>query len=113
MHLVHLVPPYVKPQKNKDKLMKKKIKMEVGKRYKGYGVLNEYGEYTFEPCQVVENPKNMRIVHAQGNSTIYESERYYKIAVKVQKCMNIPSVIRTFTIDMTRALYNLRKYLED
>ena len=24
---------------------KQKIKMEVGKRYKGYGVLNEYGEY--------------------------------------------------------------------
>ena len=51
-------------------MVKKKIKMEVGKRYKGYGILNEYGEYTFEPCQVVENPKNMKIVQAQGNATI-------------------------------------------
>lgn len=27
----------------------KKGQLEVGKRYRGYGVLNEYGEFSFEP----------------------------------------------------------------
>ena len=93
-------------------MTKKKIKMEVGKRYKGYGILNEYGEYTFEPCQVVENPKNMKIVHAQGNATISESERFYKISVKVAKNIGIADICRQFTLDLSRAVYNLRRYLE-
>jgi len=94
-------------------MAKKKIKMEVGKRYKGYGVLNEYGEYSFEPCQVVENPKNMKIVLAHGNATIYESERFYKISVKVPKGANKAEICRQFTLDLSRAVYNLRMYLED
>ena len=35
-------------------MAKEKMQMEVGKRYKGYGVLNEYGEYLFTPCQKLE-----------------------------------------------------------
>ena len=41
---------------------KQKIKLEVGKRYKGYGVLNEYGEYTFEPCSVMDEPQERTVI---------------------------------------------------
>lgn len=30
-------------------MKQKKEKLEVGKRYRGYGTLNEYGEFNFEP----------------------------------------------------------------
>ena len=43
-------------------MAKEKMQMEVGKRYKGYGVLNEYGEYLFTPCQKLEpSEKNMKL----------------------------------------------------
>ncbi|MBO7645619.1 MAG: hypothetical protein J6S52_01220 [Prevotella sp.] len=93
-------------------MVKQKIKMEVGKRYRGYGLLNEYGEYTFEPCQVETNPKNMKKIQEHDNTCIYESENFYKIAVKVPKGRDYKEILHTFTYDLSRAIYNLRQYIQ-
>jgi len=59
----------VKPIKTTTLMAKEKMQMEVGKRYKGYGVLNEYGEYLFTPCQKLEpSEKNMKIVRTNGSA---------------------------------------------
>ena len=94
-------------------MAKQKIKMEVGKRYKGYGLLNEYGEYTFEPCQVETNPQNMKkVIEREDGTTIYESKDFFKISMKVRKNSDYQAVLRAFTIGLTRAVYELRNYIE-
>ena len=67
-------------------MAKEKMQMEVGKRYKGYGVLNEYGEYLFTPCQKLEpSEKNMKIVRSNGSATLYESKNNFRLSVNVPK----------------------------
>ena len=67
-------------------MAKEKMQMEVGKRYKGYGVLNEYGEYLFTPCQKLEpSEKNMKIVRTNGSATLYESKNNFRLSVNVPK----------------------------
>lgn len=96
-------------------MAKQKIKMEVGKRYKGYGILNEYGEYTFEPCQKMdEATEKMKIVVAQGDTTIYESKNYYRVAVRIPKAdarNNYMNVIHSVSIALMKSLYRLRDYV--
>ena len=94
---------------------KQKIKMEVGKRYKGYGVLNEYGEYTFEPCSVMdERQERMKIVQAQGETTIYESKNYFRVSVRLSKKEaknNYTFLIHQVSTEIMRAVYKLKNYI--
>ena len=94
---------------------KKKIKMEVGKRYKGYGTLNEYGEYTFEPCQVMDEPhERMKIVQSQGDTTIYESKNFFRISVRLSKTEaknNYLNLIHMVSTEIMRAVYKLKEYI--
>lgn len=94
---------------------KSKIKMEVGKRYKGYGMLNEYGEYTFEPCQVIEDPgEKTRLVMAQGDARIYESKNSFRVSVKILKSEardNYLFLIHKVSTEIMRAVYNLKNYI--
>ena len=94
---------------------KQKIKMEVGKRYKGYGVLNEYGDYTFEPCQVIDNPdEKTKILVAQGDTTIYESKNLFRVSVKIEKKKAVEDygyIIHQVSTEIMRAVYQLKKYI--
>lgn len=93
---------------------KQKIKMEVGKRYKGYGVLNEYGEYTFEPCQVIDNPdEKTKILLVQGDTTIYESKNLFRVSVKIEKkkaSEDYGYIIHQVSTEIMRAVYQDRTY---
>lgn len=94
---------------------KQKIHMEVGKRYKGYGVLNEYGEYTFEPCQQMDEPQErMKILSAQGDTTIYESKNFFRVAVRIPKREakdNYTFLIHMVSTEIMRAVYKLKQYI--
>lgn len=58
----------------------KKGQLEVGKRYRGYGVLNEYGEFSFEPentgsragvFKQVATRDGVRLAHTKDNILVY------------------------------------------
>lgn len=58
----------------------KKGQLEVGKRYKGYGVLNEYGEFSFEPentgaragvFKQIATRDGVRVSHTKDNILVY------------------------------------------
>lgn len=90
--------------------------MEVGKRYKGYGILNEYGDYTFTPCEVMdERQERMRIVESSGGTTLYESKNYFKISVRISKKdtqTDFMALVHSLCTEIMRAVYNLRKYIK-
>lgn len=92
-------------------MAKRKIKMEVGKRYKGYGLINEYGEYMFEPCQVESNPRNMHILKMLDGITVYESDRLFKVSIKIPKGLTLTQMVQELGAALATAAGILRKYI--
>lgn len=64
-----------------------KPKMEIlqGRKYRGFGFINEYGEWTFRPCVPGDNPSGLKLVCEVNNVSLYESKGLYKIIVKMTK----------------------------
>ena len=87
--------------------------MEVGKRYKGYGVLNEYGEYHFTPCQKLEpSEKNMKIVRTNGSATLYESKNNFRLSVNVpKKIQGYQNRVAFMTQGMKQAMKLFEEYI--
>jgi len=92
--------------------VKRKMKMLPGVKYKGYGMLNEYGEITFELIQPgVPNPNSMKIVCEGPNTTLYESKNYWKASVRVPKLCDKNDTILQFTRYMWTVVQMLHKYI--
>lgn len=64
---------------------KTKLTMEPGVRYRGSAWINEFGEIHFQPEQKGSRPSNLRVVYQQGETTIYESRRFFRISVQIPK----------------------------
>lgn len=94
-------------------MKKEKIEMEVGKRYKGYGMLNEYGEYMFQPCQKLEpSERNMKIVSSNGNATLYESKNCFRLSVTIPKSINGAfAKMYELSLGMKRAMKLFENYI--
>jgi hypothetical protein len=94
-------------------MAKEKMQMEVGKRYKGYGVLNEYGEYLFTPCQKLEpSEKNMKIVRSNGSATLYESKNCFKLSVTIPKSIKgFGGRVHEMSIGIERAMKLFKEYI--
>lgn len=90
---------------------RQKIIMEPGKKYRGYGYINEYGEMHFEPTQQGASPNNMKIVRHDADYTLYESKNYWRMSVKVKKSNDKMTIISNFILAMQRATVMLRSYL--
>lgn len=63
----------------------KKIKLEPGKKYKGYAVLNEYGEINFTPSQIGSKPDQKKIVKEADEYTIYSTKNYVIASIKLSR----------------------------
>lgn len=90
---------------------KTKIVMEPGVRYRGSAWINEFGEIHFMPEQKGSRPTNMRIVWTEGDTTIYESRKFFRISVQVPKQANIMQVLldKVSSASLTLARYFCKK----
>lgn len=66
-------------------MAKQKINMKPGKKYHGYGYINEYGEMHFEPSQPSESKNRLKLVFSTDKYSIYETGCFYKISLKIPK----------------------------
>lgn len=85
--------------------------MEVGKRYKGYGVLNEYGQFEFTPCKKIDDSSRMKIVKSGADYTIYESKNVFRLSFTFPKGNSMLDTVQKFIDATTRACVELRNYL--
>lgn len=90
---------------------KTKLTMEPGVRYRGTAWINEFGEIHFSPEQKGSRPSNMRVVFQENETTIYESRKYYRVAVQVPKQAGMMQVLldRVSKAAMTLARYFNRR----
>ncbi len=85
--------------------------LEVGKRYKGYAVLNEYGQFEFTPCRKLEGSSRMRIVKTAPGYTLYESANRYRLSFTFAKGGSPLDTVRRFLSATTHAAVALRWYM--
>lgn len=67
-------------------MVKKKVKLEPGKTYRGSAWVNEYGEVHFTPWQQgSKSESNMTKVYEDGPMTIYQSKKMIKVSVQIDR----------------------------
>lgn len=54
---------------------KSRLKIETGVKYSGYGVLNEFGEWTFTPSQVGSRKGRKKFVCGDNDYTVYTTNK--------------------------------------
>ena len=62
-----------------------KINLEPGRKYRGSGWVNQYGEMFFRPEQKGAKPGNLHLVMEHETFSLYESARMWKVTVKFEK----------------------------
>lgn len=95
------------------KQKREKMRMEPGVKYRGWGMVNEYGEVTFEASQPRRNPNAMRIVRDTDDVTLYESLNYWRLTLRIDKHSNEPQPVRLKHIlnAAWSAIWDLRRYM--
>lgn len=91
-------------------LLMKKIKLEPGKRYKGYAVLNEYGEINFTPEQTGSRPDLKKIVIATEDYTIYETKKFLIASLRVDRSLSFQSRVQNLLGIFNLVLSQFYKY---
>lgn len=66
--------------------MRTKKDLVPGKKYRGYGVMNEYGEFTFEPEETGANAGRQKQISSQDGVTVSHTKDNLLIHIKVPKC---------------------------
>lgn len=63
--------------------------MTPGKRYKGYGSINEFGEFDFTPSQVGSKPDQKKIIKETDEYTLYETKNFVLTSIRVPKTLTV------------------------
>lgn len=94
-------------------MQRKKMTLEPGKKYRGYGWLNEYGQINFQAEQKGNCPNKMSLIKENGAYSLYESSKFLKIAVKIEKGGSNIDMIKQFMDAFRGACVELRNYNTD
>lgn len=65
--------------------MKTKRDLTPGVKYRGYGFVNEFGEFTFEPEETGSRAGQMKLVLVKNGFSIIESKKYILVRLKIDK----------------------------
>lgn len=65
--------------------MKTKKNLEVGKKYRGYAILNEFGEINFTPEQTGARLGERKIIFEGDNYTVTEAKHVVTLHISVGK----------------------------
>lgn len=88
---------------------KKKLQMEVGKKYRGYAFLNEYGEIQFTPERKGANEGKRRLVKEGDGFVFAVTDRLAILHVTIKREDKI-EMLRKFTSIVTQLFLDLKDY---
>lgn len=89
--------------------MKAKREMPVGQKVRGYGILNEYGEFDFIPEQTGSRKGQVRFVKETDTYTISVTKNKILIHLKMDKANGLALVV-AFASIMDDILQTLKSY---
>lgn len=88
----------------------KKGQLEVGKRYRGYGVLNEYGEFNFEPENTGSRAGMIKQVAVRDGVSLSHTKDNLIVHMKIRKSMNQRDYLRDIMRKVDVLLGLLKEY---
>lgn len=84
--------------------------MTPGKRYKGYGSINEFGEFDFTPSQVGSKPDQKKIIKETDEYTLYETKNFVLTSIRVPKTLNVFKRIMFLLHTVDKIVSEFKKY---
>lgn len=89
--------------------MLKEMEIKVGVPYKGSGVLNNYGQWTFTPSQVGSREGQKMLVKQDANYTLYSTKKKVVIYITLDRAERL-SLIAAFCKVVDKLLLNFKDY---
>ena len=84
--------------------------MTPGKRYKGYGSINEFGEFDFTPSQVGSKPDQKKIIKETDEYTLYETKNFVLTSIRVPKTLSVFNRILFLLQNVDKIVSEFKKY---
>ena len=90
--------------------MKKKLMLVPGVRYKGYAVINEYGQIEFDPEDKGAHEGRIKLVKTTDDFTVRESQRYVLLSIKIERKGGIIDRVQSFMKVVNNIISVLKEY---
>lgn len=90
-------------------MSKNKLDLEVGRKYRGYGYLNEYGEFNFEPENTGSRAGVIKGIASKSGVTLSHSKNFILVHFKIPKTESISG----YFVEITKRVDILVKMLRD
>lgn len=88
-----------------------KMEFAVGQKIRGYGLLNEFGEFDFIPEQTGIRQGETKLIKSTDEYTISETKKKVIIHVRIEKDHNNNlDLLKNYLTIMNKILLELRKY---
>lgn len=88
----------------------KPLKLEVGKKYKGYGYINEFGEFEFTPEDTGAKAGAICQVKQGANYKVSTTKKLILISLKLEKEQEKMERVKSFLQLTNQILEILHKY---
>lgn len=91
-------------------MAKTRENMQPGKRYRGYGYINEFKEFCFEPENTGSREGVIKAICTRDGIGVSETREHLLIRVKMAKCSNLLDRLRELTKVYNKIVKIFREY---
>lgn len=90
--------------------MKKKLNLEPGQKYRGYGILNEYGEFEFIPEETGSRLGQVKKLTSGDGYDVSTTKKYVIMHIKVKKSKTSLEMMRNLLRITDKLIEIVRTY---
>lgn len=91
-------------------MKKQKLELKAGIKYRGYGFINDFGEFEFTPEQTGSRMGKRRLIKEGENFTISETSAVRIFHLTLPKSLSGLDLIKEFLNTMNKIVEILRDY---
>lgn len=88
----------------------KKIDMPIGQKVRGYGLLNEYGEFDFIPEQTGIRQGQTKLIKGNDEYTLSETKKMVIVHIRLSKGDSKLDLLKEYLRIFNIVLEDLREY---
>lgn len=90
--------------------MKKKRVFEVGKKYRGYGFLNEFGEFDFVPEETGSRQGVVKKVKEGANFSVSTTSKYCLVHIRIERPAGGLNGVRKLMLEVDDVIKTILNY---
>lgn len=91
-------------------MKRQKLELEAGRRYRGYGFINEYGEFQFEPENTGARKGVIKAIASTEGVSLSHTRDYLLVHIKIAKMGSICNYFSEITKKVDVLIRLIREY---